>query len=698
MISSSRLSALFCLLTIFTFSSASDAQIDRNEPTLKVSPKLPLEVEYEFPGWNKDPKKIDQGALIIRDGKSKQVAKIILQETDVNSGNFYGRYVLTFAYDQGEVNPEIYSPPLSLTKKEQALKEIAKMIESGALLRKPSLLRKNRVGMQKLQVFDSREQAAAALEAFRKGTGKSPVDSNVIENQQKIAFEAEKARLRSQALSREEQRKGLVAVENKRLSSEMAKWNALSPAERKRRTDEANRYFVQGATLAQEQKHAESEAAFRKAIELNPSNRSYHFRHGAALLQMQKHDDSILALRLASGKDINPQEVNYYIGLNHVQLKEYDQAMSMFESIKLSQDPNYGSMASFYQGIVEYTRENYEAAKPHFQYTLDNSSNNPQIDAQAETYIEQIAAILQFEELKKKKWMLTLSLGEQYDSNVLSQPTGDPVGTATDKEGYRTMFMANLSYRPIFSATQEMLIALSYIDMYTLDKSFGSSASLQQADPYVMGISLPYKFIWPTYQVLFTPGHEITHMDADGAGNREAILRANYLKADNTFIASENYFSNLNLEYRIEDSLLDSSETPAADADATKISLASVNTYFTDKKKTTAVIGEASYSLNTAKGDDATYNHLEFAAGYLMPIFWESSLMTRLAWFQQKYPDHSLSRADNSTGLSLAMSKAFTTELSGSLSAGYNQNSSNIGDYTYDKYTLMAMCTWMRAF
>ncbi|MGE0631621.1 MAG: hypothetical protein AB7O96_04395 [Pseudobdellovibrionaceae bacterium] len=677
------------LVSVLLFSQILSAQ-DRGSDTITVNPKFPLDIEYDFRPWNKNPKEVETGFLIVRDSKSGRVAKIVLQETEPDSGVFIGQYVLTFAYDQTEVTPEIYTPPKSMIEKTDSIKAMTKLIESGALVRKPTLARKFKKGFQKLQIYDSREQAMEALEKLRNAGGKSPVDPSVLESQRRAAYEAEKLRLEEEAKRREQERLRLAELEAKRIEELRKEKDRLSAAEKAKRAEQAKKLSAEGMKLYAAENFTEAEKAFKQAAELDPSNRSFFFQYGITLYRLNKFNDSLVALKFAGDADVDKNQLSYYSGLNLMQLKEYKEALAKFTSVEESKDPALSPTAGFYAGVIEFTQENYPAAKKHFEFTIDNSQNNAQLDAQAESYIEQIAAILQFEEERKTKFIFSLNIGEQYDSNVLQVSNSGSAGNPTDKAGWRTLFMASAAYRPVYSQAHEFSGSLNYLDMYTMNDKFKSSSTLQAADPMMIGVSFPYKFKSAKYQLALTPGVEALYLNMDASGSRELLMNSNYVKADNTFVVSDSFFSNLNLEARTDDSVY----TGTNNSDASKLTIASVNTKFVDKKKTTAWIGEFSYQMNNAKGDDEAYNKMELALGYLVPVFWESSMMTRLGWYSQIYPSHSSDRKDTNLGLTLALSKPFTPKISGSLVATYNQNASNVSTSEYDKYSLMTLFSW----
>lgn len=152
---------LFCALAIFAFSFSTIAQTK-----IKIDANKRIFLEYSSKSWNKNPNEADSGALILRDGISNKIARIELFETDMDSALFRGQYLLNWGDD--EINPEVYLVPTGLGKTTEQMTKIQTSIEAGSLLRKPFFVRSNNRNFQTLTVFDSKEQALKAYEAYMK--------------------------------------------------------------------------------------------------------------------------------------------------------------------------------------------------------------------------------------------------------------------------------------------------------------------------------------------------------------------------------------------------------------------------------------------------------------------------------------------------------------------------------------------------
>jgi hypothetical protein len=319
------------------------------------------------------------------------------------------------------------------------------------------------------------------------------------------------------------------------------------------------------------------------------------------------------------------------------------------------------------------------------------------LDTQADTYIEQIANIEQFEEKKKHRFTADVTFGMQYDSNVLlvSDSSGSSA-TTTDKAGLRGMLIAGLDYRAIITETNQLDFNLTYTDMYSYNTSFKASKDLQKADPMLLDFKIPYKhngkFLGKGYQLSISPGYETMNLNADGEGGRELLLVSTMLSTSQTFVVSDNYFTTLDIEYRKDDAK--GAEPSATDTDASKITVATKNVWFQDQKKSKAWLGNFTYTLNNTKGDDYKFNKMELAGGYLMPVMKDGSLSSLLSYFSTKYPSNSQSRADSGLSLTVGLSKPVAEKLTSSYSATYNLNNSNVETSKYNKFTFAALLNY----
>ena len=683
-------SFISCLIVNFAV-----AQEDAHK--LKINVTRPLQVDYLAPSWNKDPLKVETAAVVIRDAGTGRLAKIEMIETGTNTSFFRGTYQLNFQNDEkADLTPEVYVVPLAMLQADPQLTRLDSLIREGTLLRKPYFLRTERK-TQVLSIFDSRAQAMQAYQNFlQTGLGRPLIDPAALDAQRTAQKNNDTAgRLQKEAMS--ESLRAAMEAEERQKQEELKKKNAaLSAAEIALRKKQAEALAAEAMALYQKENYKEAEAKFDKALALDPSNTNYYFPYGVTLYRLEKYNDAIVKLRLAKGPSVNPNEKDYYVGLSHMKLKEYEKSYKVFTDLKSRNDKALSGSSAFFAGVIDFQKENYDRAKTHFEYVLDNSTD-PKMDQQAEAYIEQIANIKQFEEMRKKKIILSANLGLMYDSNILSVPKAN---ASTGLSGYRWAYGASAEYRPVFSEKNEFSGILSVSDMYSTDPSFQAKKEFQNTDPQIWDLSFPYKWKGVAFgkpaQLGLTPAYETIHMDIGGTGSRDAIVNSTILKGDGTFVMTEDWFANYAMEIRRDDSQIQA--TSAENQTANKITLSTSQTHFQDKKKTHAVITDASVADNMALGSNQAFQRLDLAGSYLMPGVWDTSFVSRLAAGYAIYPDHDLKRKDKSLGLTLVLQRQINADFSANLTGTYSISQSNVDSFQYDKYMIMTGIAWKRAF
>ena len=686
---------LLCSFISFFFPQSTLAQEDAHK--LKINVNRPLRVDYLAPSWNKDPLKIETAAIVIRDAVSGRLAKIEMQETSANSAFFRGTYQLNFQGDEkAELTPEVYIVPLAMLQADPQLTRLDSLIHDGTLLRKPYFLRTERKN-QILSVFDSRAQAMQAYESYlQTGLGRPVIDPAAFDAQ-RTAQKNNDSQNRLQKEAASESLRTAMEAEERRKQDELKKQSAaMGEAEKATHRKEALALANEAMALYQKENYKGAETKFDQAIALDPENTSYYFQYGVTLYRLEKYNSAIVKLRLAKGPGVNPNERDYYIGLSHMKLKEYEKSYKVFTEIKGRNDKALSGSSAFFAGVIDFQKENYDKSKSHFEYVLDNSTD-PKMDQQAESYIEQIANIKQFEEMRKKKIILSANLGLMYDSNILSIPSAN---ASTGLGGYRWAYGVSGEYRPIFSEKNEFSGILSVSDMYSMDNSFIAKKEFQNNDPQIWDLSFPYKWKGVTLgkpaQLGITPAYETIIMDINGTGNRTSIVNSTILKGDGTFVMNEDVFANYAVEVRHDDSQL--TATSAENQTANKITLSTSQTHFQDKKKTRATIVDAALADNMALGSNQTYQRIDLAGSYLMPGVWETAFVSRLSAAYAVYPDHDSKRKDQNYGLTLVLQKQLNEDFAANLTGSYSISQSNVSTYQYDKYMIMSGINWKRAF
>lgn len=659
----------------------------------KLDPTRPIKIDYNSPAWNKSSDKNEVAGILMRDSRTKRMARIELTETTNASGEFVGDYAINWGND--EIQPEIYIAPQEMMKSSDQLKKIEQLILDGTLLRKPFFLRSEK-GVQKLTVYDSKEQAMDAFERFRKNFAVQGASKTALDAQAAAAkMDAERA-LMAAASKAAADRMKLAAQEKARQEELKRQQSQLDAAEKARRQEQANKLATEGRALYRANDFKNAETKFAQAVELDPSNTSFYFDYGITLHRLEKHNRAIVILDLATGSDVIPAQRDFYKGLSYMKLKETDSAMKNFEASKKTEDKSIGPISSFYMGVIQYEKEDFEESKKNFEYVLDNSVD-PAFDKQAETYIEQIANAMAFKKEQGKKFILTLNGGLLYDSNILAVSNSQiGSGAPTDLAGYRWLYGASMEFRPVYNAENEFSAILTASDMYSTNKSFKAEQQFQNTDPLVFGLSAPYKHKGKAfdkyYQVGLTPGYEQISMNADGSGGREQFLTSAYLYNDHMLMMNENWFANYTLEIRN-----DSAKTNTGgddDSSGTKFGLLTSQTFFQNQKKTEAWIAELGGAKHSATGKNETYTRFDLAATYMAPFKWDTTWTGRLAYYTQDYSESTLGRKENNWGFSLSLKKPFTENFFGTLTGSFSDNKSTIETYTYNKYTILTAFTW----
>lgn len=692
-----KLSSTFASLALVIACIAAQAQDDANK--VRVDVRKALRLDYHSDAWNKDKNKVETSVLLIRDAKSGRTAQVEVTETGRDTGLFLGYYQLNFGAGEGqdpEMTPEVYVVPPSIAAGPAGIKAVGQMVRDGQLLRKPFFLRLENRNLQAISVYDTKDQALEAYKGYLKtGTGRQIVDRAAMAAAQSARL-SEQARARQEAeLKAETERKTLEQAEANRIAEARKKASEMDANAKALRTQRANEAAATAMDLYKKEEFAGAEKKFQEAVELDPENQGYYFQYGITLFRLEKYDRSLVILELVKSGEVNQAEVNYYRGLNHLKLQEYNNAYKSFLDVKNANDPQLSAAAAFFAGIIDYQNENYDSAKLLFEYVLD-TSKDPKIDKQAEAYLEQIANIRQFQELQKTKFFINAQLGLIYDSNILSISAAN---APTDLNGFRWMYGGSIEYRPIYTQKHEFSAQLAVNDMYSQDKQFQSKTEFQNTDALQAILGLPYR--WKSeafgrgYQLSLTPSYENVQMNADGEGTRETILNSQVMDIDQTFIMSEDWFSTYNLEFRRDNSQIQS--TAEESQSATKVSLSSSQAWFFDAKKTKALIWDLGYGRNNAEGENQKYNRIDTALTYLHPINDTWSGTTRLGYYNSNYAEHLSGRTDNNIGLTLAARRGLEKLLFINVAFTYQKNNS-IEAYTYDKYTLMTFLSWDQNF
>lgn len=695
-------------------SPADDIENLPRKSSVSVDLKSAMRLNYGRRDWNLDATKIDEAIIYLRESDTGRIVQIQAEESAPDSAVFSGIYSINWQQFEDR-RIEFYAPPQKLLADVNGRIKVSQMIENKELRRLPFVMRKDPMtGVQNIELFDSVEQARAAYRAFQseqqlaeamklraaqKGqtieTGKTLAETKQVIDTALLAEKAEFERL-SRDLS---ERVRLGQIEGQRITQLIAKFSALTPELRAKQKREAQAAADQAMMHYRGNRFPEARDSFDKAVELDPTNRSYYYQYGVTLYKLQDYNRSLVYLDLADAKEINQAEKNFYRGLNFYQLKDPTNALGAFDKVVEAKDSEISPSANFYRGLIQFDKKNWAVARTEFQTTLD-TSNDPALDERAEAYIENILRQQQVEAERARRWTLNGNFGLIYDDNVLVTSDSDrDRGAATDLEAYRTLLSGSVRYRALYEETSEFSIQLDAMTMYSVDKNFKSSQAITNSDPTVAGLTLPwtYKgvFLGKGYKFDFIPGYETTYMSSEN--NEWKSIFSSYLFGfQNLFVMNERWYMNANVDIRQDNSNLNSS---VGDNNSTamksKLTWSNIN-FLEDKKQ--LILSELSYTSNNSLGKNSVFNRIDAGVGYVAPWKWNTTFLSKFSYFLLSYPENSSGRVDNSYILTVGLTRPWTEKVAVGLTALYTINNSNVSANQYKKTNVMLTLTANDAF
>lgn len=499
-----------------------------------------------------------------------------------------------------------------------------------------------------------------------------------------------------QSNQQEKERIAYELAESKRREELEKKALAMSELERQNRKLKAESAASAAMSLYQNKDFKQATLKFKEAIELDPANNKYYFQYGVSLFQEEEYQKSLVALSMAEDGDFSRVDKNYFIGMNYYRMNEPESALKYFVEVREENDETLSATAAYYAGLLQYNSSRFTDAKESFGYVLDKSKD-PQMDNTAESYIERIDAIEEFNAKFKEKWAYDIYGGVMYDSNVLNIASAN---APTDLAGLRFMYGASLERRLMYDYFKEWSVVASMNDIFSTSTGLETKEDLQNADPLVFGLKAPYK--WKTtlfnknYSLTITPGLEAIMMNVDGEGARENSNNSTYLTLSNTFFHNEKWVANYDLDIRNDVSNIDASASD--DQTALKTSIGTTQIFIGELKTGKTYIADLFLINNAAKGDNQKYNRINLGLTYAQNFYWETQGAARFDFGTADYADSTAGRKDTNYGLTFSASKPLTKQWNTSVSVGWSDNTSNVDAYKYNKITVSNMYTYSGAF
>lgn len=679
----------------------------------QVNLKSAIRLNYGRSEWNSNPAKIDEAVVFLREADTGRIVQIQAEETAPDSAVFSGLYSINWqTFEERRI--EFYAPPQKLLAGVNGRKKISEMIESKVLRRLPFVMRRDPLtGVQNIELFDTVEQARLAYKAFQSEQqllqalkskaaqkGLTINSSGTAELTQTVdtAMLAERAAF--EKLSKDlNERVRLSQIETQRLSQLIQKFSTLTPEERAKQKLQAQAAADQAMTDYRANRFSQAREMFDKAVELDPTNRSYYYQYGITLYKIQDFNRSLVYLDLSEDLEVSEAEKDFYRGLNYYQLKDSENALLAFQTSVDAKDPEISPSANFYRGILLFDKKSWIEARTEFQRTLD-TSNDPALDERAEAYIENILRQQQADAERARRWTLSGTAGVIYDDNVLVSSDSDrDRGVATNLEALRTLAAGSARYRAFYEDSQEFAAQIDFSAMYSVGKDFQTTQAVSNSDPTVVGLTLPWTskgtFRGKGYKFDFVPGVETTYMSIEN-NEWKSIFNSYLAGFQNLFVMDERWYMNVNIDLR-QDNFTLASSVGDNDSTALKTKLTWSNINFLEDKKQ-LIVSDVSYTLNNARGKNTLFDRFDLGLAYVTPWVWNTTLLSKLSYFRLSFPQNSNTRTDDSYMLILGLTRPLNDVMTIGVTGLYNINNSNVTANQFKKMNLMLTLAANKAF
>ncbi len=215
----------------------------------------------------------------------------------------------------------------------------------------------------------------------------------------------------------------------------------------KPRDVEAQDYL--GQALLRLDDYAGAEQVYANLLTEFPTSARGFVGLGLSQIKLGKYQNALA--NLAAAETLSPDDplIYYYQGLAYQGLKAYELSPPLFaRAIKLS--PDLEPSARYYTGVAYYEMGRVEEAEREFKAALAYGDPESQLSRSAREFLTERGAPRQPDE--PRRWDLSLSVSEQYDTNVVLLPLGtqpSPDTGISDKDDYVTTLYARGEYRMI---------------------------------------------------------------------------------------------------------------------------------------------------------------------------------------------------------------------------------------------------------
>lgn len=434
---------------------------------------------------------------------------------------------------------------------------------------------------------------------------------------------------------------------------------------------------------------------YSKSVQLDPSADRVYYQFAVTLYKLKDYARAGNILQMLDGSDsVDKTELHYYQGLNAYKGQDTDSALIKFKNVREDKDPNLSPLASMYVGLIEASNENYTDAKTSFEYVLDNS-NDKDLDARAEKYIESLIKRQTFSEAAKQKWSYSVYAGGAYDGNVLNSAN---LNAAPEAEAYRLMYGGNLSYKALYTRRHTLIPQLSLSDMYSFNSDFKEDSTIQAADPLQGELAIPYRYTLNSGSLTVTPSYQVLYMSLTD-GSRDLVFDSTFVSTQWTTSHVPSWISDYKLELASDNSHIVIAN-PEDDQSAIRYSLLVSQTKLFDNEGYKTLAFDLIYTVSDTEGDNFRYDKYLLAIGGAYPLSTSRKWLSygRMDYYNMDFADSTLGREDKGFIVTLGANRVLGSKAAVNLNFQYYNNDSTVELYNYDKFVVSAIYQFSSGF
>jgi len=203
----------------------------------------------------------------------------------------------------------------------------------------------------------------------------------------------------------------------------------------KKHPDNYEAVFYLGISYMQMLEFDKARVYLEKAAAMQPEDAKLGVHLGEAFYNLHEYKAAEKALSNAIANGAESARAHYFLGLTRYGMGEHDKAITSFEQA-MQMGEGMKVKALYLMGMAHRNMGDQEASEAEFKQVKALAPNSPEA-MQADTMLMQPL-------VSQKNYQLNITLGEQYDSNVVLSPSSSSAGvTVSRKHDYVTTLAMN---------------------------------------------------------------------------------------------------------------------------------------------------------------------------------------------------------------------------------------------------------------